>query len=82
MRCDQFSSFPPAEFPRVCPPSLGQASLKVLWRAALPRLHAEAADVSSCVMLLDALLRGADEELLMTPELRSAMDELLGKGWG
>jgi hypothetical protein len=29
-------------------------------------------------MLLDALLRGAEEELLMTTELRSAMDELLG----
>ena len=55
----------------------GQASLKVLWTAAWPRLHAESTDVASCVMLLDALLRGAEEELLMTTELRSAMDELL-----
>ena len=55
-----------------------QASLELLWRAALPRLHAESRDVASCVMLLDALLRGAHEELLMTPELRSALDELLG----
>lgn len=54
-----------------------QASLKVLWTAAWPRLQKESTDVASCVMLLDALLRGAEEELLMTTELRSAMDEFV-----
>eukprot|EP00435_Cladocopium_sp_Y103_P068286 s76_g31.t1 len=54
-----------------------KASLKILWAAALPRLHDESSDVASCVMLLDALMRAAEEELLMTVELRSAMDEFV-----
>ena len=31
-----------------------------------------------CVQLLDALFRAADDELLMTEEVQSAMDEFLG----
>lgn len=58
-----------------------QVSLQILWTAALPRLATESKSshaLASRVALLDALLRGADDELLLSEAVRSAMDEFLG----
>lgn len=58
-----------------------QVSLEILWTAALPRLATESKSshaLASRVALLDALLRGADDELLLSEAVRSAMDEFLG----
>eukprot|EP00434_Breviolum_minutum_P003290 symbB.v1.2.002896.t3/scaffold156.1/size293155/8 len=57
-----------------------QVSLQILWTAALPRLATESKSshaLASRVALLDALLRGADDELLLSEAVRSAMDEFM-----
>ena len=56
---------------------LDQAPLALLWRGASERLSG-APPAVQLLLLLDALLRGAGDELLREQKFRDAVDEWLG----